>query len=334
MWVPVFALLLLAPWAAECSWGGFAPADVPFVVVVLAPMYGGAAVLIREVARRTGGGWPAIVLLAAAFGWVQAGLVDQSLFNPRFLDDTEFAGLEAAAAGTRVPGLGFSAEQLLAYVGNHVALSICAPIAVVESFVGRERRGRPWLGGAGLAVMGVVYVLGSCAVFADDQGRKGFLASPVQLGGTVLVVLVLVAAALLVRRGPAGDGRPAPRAVWAGVVTGVAGFSAGWAPGWAGVAVQTAALASAGVLVLWWSRRAGWGQRHVLAAAAGFLVAASAGAYLAPNYAPASPAVAVASDVTGSVITVVLLAAAFVRVGRERVPGRAAVGRRAPAGGE
>ncbi|SNR42784.1 hypothetical protein [Actinomadura mexicana] len=40
------------------------------------------AVLIREAARRTGRGWPTIVLLGAAFGLVQAGLIDQSLFNP------------------------------------------------------------------------------------------------------------------------------------------------------------------------------------------------------------------------------------------------------------
>ncbi|MBL6276691.1 hypothetical protein JMF97_11010 [Micromonospora fiedleri] len=54
--VPVVALALLAPWAAECSWGGFAGTDMLLVVVVLAPMYGGAAILIRETARRTGGG--------------------------------------------------------------------------------------------------------------------------------------------------------------------------------------------------------------------------------------------------------------------------------------
>ena len=41
------------------------------------------ALLIREVARRRGLGWPGILLLAAAFGVVQAGLVDQSMFSPR-----------------------------------------------------------------------------------------------------------------------------------------------------------------------------------------------------------------------------------------------------------
>ncbi|WP_327038999.1 hypothetical protein [Micromonospora maris] len=37
-----------------------------------------------------------IVLLGLAFGVLQAGLVDQSLFNPDFLADTEFAEISAA----------------------------------------------------------------------------------------------------------------------------------------------------------------------------------------------------------------------------------------------
>ena len=35
-------------------------------MVVLAPMSGGGALLIREVARRAGRGWPTVLLLAAA----------------------------------------------------------------------------------------------------------------------------------------------------------------------------------------------------------------------------------------------------------------------------
>ncbi|WP_353899786.1 hypothetical protein ABUL04_27310 [Micromonospora harpali] len=125
--------------------GGFVVTDYPLVLIFLSPLYGGAALLVRETARRTGGGWPAIVLLAAAFGVVQAGLVDQSLFNTGFLDDTECAEFDSAAAQTRVPVLGFSVGQAFDYVGNHVALSICAPIAIVESLVSLHRRQQPWL---------------------------------------------------------------------------------------------------------------------------------------------------------------------------------------------
>ena len=89
----VLALWVLAPWAAECSWGGFALRDYAIVVIFLAPMYGGAVVLIREAVRRTGRGWPTIALLGAAFGVFMVGLVDHSAFNTGYLDDTEYADL-------------------------------------------------------------------------------------------------------------------------------------------------------------------------------------------------------------------------------------------------
>nr|WP_246248230.1 hypothetical protein [Micromonospora maritima] len=257
---PVVALLLLAPWTAECSWGGFTLTGMPFVVLVLAPMYGGAALLIRETARRLGLGWPGIALLAAAFGVVQAGLVDQSLFNPGFLDDTEFADTLAVAEATSVPGLGFSARQAVDYVGNHVVLTICAPIALVESYLGAGRRARPWLGRPGLVVAALLWLGGSLLVFADDGGRKNFLASPAQLAVATGVALALVAAALLRHRhagpspvtrtprprsaGPTLAGPPPvgrrrtevgpPRPVWPALVVVVAYLGSTVAPGWPG----------------------------------------------------------------------------------------------------
>lgn len=49
----------------------------------VAPLYGTVAVLVREAARRAGRGRPTILLLCAAAGLAQAGLIDQSLFHPR-----------------------------------------------------------------------------------------------------------------------------------------------------------------------------------------------------------------------------------------------------------
>jgi hypothetical protein len=330
----VLALMVLAPWAAECSWGGFTLADMLPVVLVLAPMYGGAAVLIRETARRTGGGWPAIVLLAAAFGVLQAGLVDQSLFNPHYLDDTEFADTAGAADATRVPWLGFSAGQAFDFVGNHIALTICAPIALIESFVGAERRHRPWLGGWGLGVVAVVYLLGSLLIFSSDSGRKGFLASPHQLVFASSVILILIGAAILPRRphtppttGAADLARPtraaaarAPRPVWVGLVALGAHLASSIATGWPGIAVRAAAVAIAAIVIVGWSRRAGWGQRHVLAAWSAGLLFVAAQAYIVPNYAPASPSAALVGDLAVSVITVTLVASAFWRLRRAPAP--------------
>ncbi|MFY1574104.1 hypothetical protein ACN26Z_04350 [Verrucosispora sp. WMMD703] len=315
--VPVVALLFLAPWAAECSWGGFAGTDMLGVVVVLAPMYGGAAVLIREAARRTGGGWPMIVLLAAGFGVVQAGLVDQSLFNPDYLADTEFAELSAADR-TRVPVLGISAQEAISFLGNHVALTICAPIAIVESYLSPARRLRPWLGAPGLVAVTVLYLLGSLLVFADDSGRKGFLASPGQLIGATSVVLALVAVAALPRwrRRPPPAPADAPRPTRPGLLVLLVYLGVSMLSGWVGVAVSVVVVAALVVMLVRWSGRTGWGQRHVLAGAAGALVGAAVLAYLVPPYSPASPTQALVSDVIVSLLAIAMLAGAYARLRR------------------
>ncbi len=318
--VPVVALALLAPWAAECSWGGFAGTDMLLVVVVLAPMYGGAAILIREAARRTGGGWPMIVLLALGFGVLQAGLVDQSLFNPDFLADTEFAELSAADQ-TRIPLLGISAQEAASFLGNHLALTICAPIAIVESYLSPARRLRPWLQAPGLVVVGVLYVLGSLLVFADDSGRKGFLASPGQLVGAATVVLALIVLAALPRwrRRPApGPGVDAPRPVLTGGLALVSYVGVSMLSGWIAFAVTVIVGAGLMAVLIRWSGRAGWGQTHVLSTVAGALIGAAILAYLVPPYTAASPGEALFSDVLVSVIAVVLLGGAYARLHRRR----------------
>ncbi|WP_410810230.1 hypothetical protein [Micromonospora sp. 067-2] len=355
---PVLALLVLAPWAAECSWGGFTLTNFLAVVIFLGPMYGGAAILIRETARHLGAGWPAIVLLAAAFGVLQAGLVDQSLFNPGYLDHTEYAGTAVAARTTPLPGMGVDTRQVIDFVGNHILLSMCAPIALVESFLDRARRSRPWLGRRGLAVVAVLYLLGSLLIFSDDGGRKGFLATPAQLVGAAALTLILVSLALLPRwrhgrrhppvtdRMPAGDltpaeqqapavGQPsstvgpvpvgragAPRPLWVALLVLAAQLAVGLVAGWLGVAVALLAAATVGAMIVHWAGRAGWGQRHVLAAGTASLVSAAGFAYLVPPYAPATPAASLAGDLAVTVITAVLIGGAWWRLRRRTVFGR------------
>jgi hypothetical protein len=320
MVIPAIGLFLLAPWTAECSWGGFTLTDFPFVVAFLAPLYGGAAVLIREVARRTGRGWPTIVLLAAAFGVVQAGLVDQSLLNPDFLDETEFRDLAAAAQATVLPGLGISVEQLLDYVGNHIVLSVCAPIVIVESMVGPSRRHTPWLGWPGLVVVALLYLGGSLLIYADTAGGDAFTPRAGQVAVVVAVILALVGAAFAIRRRPpavrSGQRAPVRPLVVGGLV--VAAHLASWpASGWAAVALRLVVAVAVVVVVVVWSRRPGWSQAHVLAAGGAGLVVAAGTAYLVPTYAPAPPQLALASDIAISIVTAALLGAAAWRLHRQ-----------------
>ena len=85
IWPAVLVLVVLAPVCAEYSSGYLPNTGNPVALVgglvVFAPLYGGAALLVREAAVRTGHGWAGVLLLAAAFGVVQAAMIDLSLFT-------------------------------------------------------------------------------------------------------------------------------------------------------------------------------------------------------------------------------------------------------------
>ena len=163
-------VLVLAPVTAEYLIGYddtlTNPAALIFGVLFFGPLYGAPAVLIREVARRTGRGWSAILLLGCAFGLIQAGLIDQSLFDPSYRDISFWPSLREP---TFLAPLGTSAFMLVSFVGGHVFGSIAAPIGLAEACWPRLRD-RPWLGWRGSALMGVLWLLGALFVLDDQLG--------------------------------------------------------------------------------------------------------------------------------------------------------------------
>ena len=80
----VRTLFVLSPLIAEYLLGSLPVAQIA-LLPVMALMYGSGAVLIREVVRRAGLGWPSMTLLACSYGFVEEGFVTQSLFNPKYL---------------------------------------------------------------------------------------------------------------------------------------------------------------------------------------------------------------------------------------------------------
>ncbi|MEV1242718.1 hypothetical protein ACIBO2_23660 [Nonomuraea sp. NPDC050022] len=214
-------LLVLSPISAEYLIGYGDSTDRPLELLagllILAPLYGTVAVLAREITRRTGRGWPTILLLSAAFGVIQAGLIDQTLFDNEF--DADDPGWATQALVTLIPGLGADAASLLNYVGGHVILSFAAPIAVVESCAPRiaDRR---WLSTVGVGVMVLLWALGATLIF-NDTGADS-TASPAQLIGAAVAAIALIAAAFAIR--PARTRSPAKAPSWwlVGGVTGAA----------------------------------------------------------------------------------------------------------------
>src|ERR1035438_4895703 len=82
--LPAIGLFFLAPLVAEFLLGNLSITMLS-ALIVLAPSYGGGALLIRELVRRSGRGWPTMVLLALAYGILEEAFTTQSLFNPNYL---------------------------------------------------------------------------------------------------------------------------------------------------------------------------------------------------------------------------------------------------------
>nr|WP_061290020.1 hypothetical protein [Herbidospora cretacea] len=197
-------LFLLAPLMGEYLIGNVPASALPGLIV-LAPMYGGAALLIREVTRRTGRGWPTMITLALAYGVLQPAIIDQSLFNP------SFDGHDFTAAPTYLPALGLDPGLILTFTTGHAITSLALPIALTEALA-RHRATTPWLRAPGLTVTTLLFAAGSWLIHADHQTY--FQATPLQLGLSAVVVALLLVAAFSFRPTgprPSAPSRPAHR---------------------------------------------------------------------------------------------------------------------------
>jgi hypothetical protein len=153
-YLPVLTLFILSPWVAEVLFGA-TPLSRLGALLVVAPLYGGGAILVRELARRRGPGWGPIFLLGAAYGVIEEGLAIQSIFNPNLFN----AGL----LGGRM--LGVNWLWTMWTIGYHIVWSISLPIFLTELLF-PARRNEPWLGRVGMVIAGVLYILGTLALAA------------------------------------------------------------------------------------------------------------------------------------------------------------------------
>jgi hypothetical protein len=259
---PAVGLVLLAPLVAEFLLGNLPITLLP-ALVLLAPMYGGGALLIREVTRRAGRGVPTMLLLGLAYGLVEEGIATQSLFNPHYV------GADLLGVGY-VPWLGIAVPWTLFVVTLHAVGSTTVPIVTAELCT-RVRRTTPWLGRAGSAVAAVLFVVGVAGNAAFQMGNDPFRATPAQFAGVVvLAALAAVVGLRLPRRAGLPGGVPAAWVI--GLVGLAAGVAGELAPlSYAGVAVLAALWVVLAVLGARWVTRAAWTPRHTLAATAAAL---------------------------------------------------------------
>ena len=315
VWPLVLLLLVVAPICAEYL-TAYDPevtgraAQLVGGLLVLAPLYGAPAVLIREVAARTGMHWTGILALAGAFGVLQAGVVDQSLFALHYMGYEEWPSW---VAPTLVGPLGVSGAFALNFVVGHVVWSIGAPIALVESLDRREGR-RPWLRIPGIVILTALWALASVAVWWDIREAGSDQASPAQLLGAVAVATALVAVACTFGRralpAPTDAPVPTPRGVLVRVLVLAVAYQ--FIPGtWLGVALGVALLAVAGVWVTRSSRSAAWGSRHVAAVAGAAVLSRALGGFVTVASATPRPPGGFAQNTVLLVLAAALVAVAL-----------------------
>lgn len=278
-------------------------------LVVLGPLYGAAALLIRELARRFGLGWLGIMCLAAAWGTVEAGLVDQSMFNPAYRD---IAYWDQLWSPTAIPGIGVSAFAAWTFVLGHVVFSLAAPIAIIESLSGRHRH-EPWLSRVGLVIVATLAVAGALAVWADHLSSETFRISATQAMASLVVTSAFTAAAWRVRL-PASSmplGVLPPVAIGAGALAAALTVQAFAPPTWPGIALVVAITGAAFGVLVHQSRSMYWTVQHRLAAAGGALLGSTAAGWFIDPLGTVTTADRLAHHtlLSAALITILILAA-------------------------
>ncbi len=218
---PALLLFFLSPIVGELLSGSSPPSEFfsPFGFTVMALLYGGGALTVRELKVRWGKGMGSLLLLGAAYGVLEEGLMVASFQNPNWQD------LGVLGSFGRWLGVNWVwAVELTAY---HAIVSISVPVILVE-LAYPERRAEPWLTGRwlklvpGLLIADVVFGI---FIFAQFTGFWP------PLPQYLLMVLITATLVLLAHRLPAdwarrgGEPMRRPRFYWA--LTALVGLACG-----------------------------------------------------------------------------------------------------------
>jgi len=183
---PAVVLFALAPAVGELLSGSSPPVESfnPFTFFLLAALYGGGAILVRELVFKWRKGWLSLFVLGAVYGIVEEGLMCKSFFAPNWHDLGPLGTYGRWAGVNRV-----WAQGLTVY---HATFSIAIPILLVELAFPTERR-RSWVSDEWLKIVGLLFaldiVLGFCCF---PKPETPYYPSPLHVAGTVLVVVALV----------------------------------------------------------------------------------------------------------------------------------------------
>jgi hypothetical protein len=280
-------LFLLAPLTAEVL-SNSTPALVflgnPILALLNILLYGCAAMLIRELARRRGLGWASVLWLGAAFGVLEEGVTLNTWVNPSAPQVCTVANGVASGLCDYSRVFDINLIWALSTTAYHAVVSITIPILLVETLFPRQAA-HPWLGRLALVacIAGELLAVGVGLAFTFTNGRPHETDSPplAPYSAELAVIALFITLALCLR--PAA-GRPLPRRahpLWAlrifafFFVPAVVILPLLWKAAQAPFQLALLVEAALALLVVWsvsrWSRREGWGERQMLALASGTL---------------------------------------------------------------
>ncbi len=149
---PGVFLFFIAPLVAALLTGFTSPNSFfnPLTLLSLCILYGGGAIIARELMLYWSKGWPTLLMLGAAFGVIEEGLRVKSFFDPHWQD--------LGQLGTY--GRLFSVNWVwsVQMITFHTLFSIAIPILLV-SLLFPKRRTERWAGPRALLLLIALFVL-------------------------------------------------------------------------------------------------------------------------------------------------------------------------------
>jgi hypothetical protein len=268
---PALTLMILAPMIAEVLSGATRFSYI-FVLIPEILVWGGGALLIRELVRRWGGGWVSMLLMGLALSVAEEIIIQQTSLAP-------LPWVGSLPSYGRVWGVNWL--FLLFMLGYESVWVVLVPVQLTE-LIFPERRNEPWLRRWQMVTVCVLFFVGSyIAWFAWTQRARPmkFHVPPynppllaIALGALAIVVLTAMAYAF--RAAVPGEDAARKTSPWL-VGLGALPLALAWyalmnlifvprtgPPLWIPMAGGIAWAAFAFFLVKYWSASAAWGDLH------------------------------------------------------------------------
>ncbi len=269
---PALVLLFLSPAIGELLSGSSPPVEFFSLpgFVLLTILYGGGAILARELMHRWNKGWLALLLLGASYGIAEEGLICKSFFDPNWAD--------VGILGEYGRFLGVNWVWSLLLIFYHAVFSIAIPVLLV-TLMFPEYSAREWISRRGWKLLFLLWIANGVFIFLSiSPYRPPFLPYLIAL---IIAIGLCVLARCMPYPKPAPEKMRIVHPFWFGFTGFFATlglFSLAWGlpnvgiPPWLSLLFMAGlALAAGWVILKVLGNGISWPQRHQFALAAGAL---------------------------------------------------------------